>query len=514
MTYGNYAYAVLTAGAMRHPNRVAVTFNGVENVTYEELDLRVNQRANAMSDIGVRVHDRVAVYIQDPLEITVTYLALAKIGATLVTLNPYWDLDTTTVLVNRSQCRVLVFDATGDEMVTSVRGSLEPVELVARLGGGAEGAVDLQEATQRASTAAPVLRGSRDDELALFFTSGSTGLPKAVVHTHASAIAVAQQWFDVPHDDGSAFGTGPIIWGVGYFAIAGPALFAGMRLVLENDFNPKHFAKVAHDRGITHISVIPSFFAELFSTDEHEGADLSSVKVILLGGEPLLPSMRERILARFPGVALCSYYGQTEGPYSVIGRQDDGSQAIRASGRARTGGAVAVVDAEGRRLVGEVGEVRLAGPHVMAGYDGDPERTAEVLKDGWYVGGDVGILDESGVLTVMGRRDDAITRGGKFVLPSEIEEAAMEIADVAEAGAVGVVGRTGDPQILLAVQLREAGSMTEDALRETLARALAPAARPDVVVIAEELPHANDASGGRGKLLRREIRARWGGLVT
>ena len=511
--FSNYAHAVVTAGAQRHPDRVAITFEGTLDVTYAELDERVNRRANALNEAGVSAGDRVAVLIGGTLSIAEIYLALAKLGATLATLNPYWTDDVTTALVQSTSCSHFVYDASADAVVESIQASAPEVTCV-RLGGPKPGSVDLDELTAAGSATAPPLGAHGDDTLALFFTSGTTGLPKAVVHTHASALATAQQWLDVPHGPESAFGTGPIIWGVGYFAIAGPALYAGMRLVLENDFGPSHFLDVVPARKITHISVIPSFFTQLFATDDHQDVDLSSLAVILLGGEPLLPSLREKILQRLPGVALCSYYGQTEAPYTVVGRQDDGSQDVRASGRARTGCAVKVVDADRKRIVGEVGDVWLTGPHVMRGYHGDPERTAAVLREGWYVGGDIGTLDETGTLTVLGRRDDAIRRGTRYVLPSEVEDQALGFDSVAEAGAVGVPEGAEQQKILLAVLPRRAGELDVDTLLKELQARLPDHAVPDAIVSVEALPHAQDSSGGQGKLLRREIRERWGDAVS
>lgn len=512
--HGNYAHAVLTAGAQRHPDRVAVTYEGKVEVTFAELDARVNRRAHALTASGVSAGDRVAVLVHGTLEITEIYLALAKLGATLATLNPYWDRAVTVAMVDRCGCTSFVYDDSFDELASSIRADLPRISRWIRIGGPADDCVDLDRLTGEATDVEPNLGGHYDDELALFFTSGTTGLPKAVVHTHESALATAQQWLDVPHDSNSVFGTGPIIWGVGYFAIAGPALYAGMRLVLENDFGPDRFLEAVPKQSITHISVIPSFFTQLLGSEAHKDVDLSSLRVVLLGGEPLLPSLRERILERLPGVALCSYYGQTEAPYTVVGRQDDGSQDVRASGRARTGCAVKVVDSQGRRLVGEVGEVWLTGPHVMRGYDGDDTRTGEVLRDGWYVGGDIGVLDDHGILTVLGRSDDAIRRTGRYVLPSEVEDAALAVDGVAEAGAVGVPEGAELQKILLAVLPRAAGQLDLETLEKELADRLPADAIPNRIVIAEALPHAQDSSGGQGKLLRREIRASWGHLLA
>lgn len=511
--FGNYGYTVLTAQALRAPDAVALRCQG-QALTYAELNARVNQRANALRALGIGRGDRVACLLHSPLTITEVYLAAAKIGAVLAALNPYWTDDVLTAVVQRAGCTAFIHDAASDGLIERVRSELPDRTRWLRVGGGSVSgpAIDLDRESAAAADSEPGVGSGHDDPLALFFTSGSTGLPKAVLHTHASALATAQLWLDVPKGLDPVFGTGPIIWGVGFIAIAGPALYGGMRLVLEEDWGPANFLTVVPRDRITHISVIPSFFTELLRNEEHADADLSSLQVVLLGGEPVLPSVLARIKGRLPQAQVFSYYGQTEAPYSVIG-QPGTTPNPRAIGRARTAGAAKVVDPAGDRLVGEVGEIWLTGPHVMSGYDGQPDQTSKVLRGGWYVGGDLGLLDEDGTLTVLGRRQDAVSRGGRFVLPGEIEEAALSIPGVAEAGAVAVPEEGENQRILLAVLPAPGQVLDERKVSAALAEQLPEPCRPDVVVVTDELPHSQDASGGQGKLLRREIRARWADRV-
>jgi len=507
--YANFGYAVLTAQRDRAPDDVAVTHLGRDSITYAELDRRVNRRANALAAAGLAPGDRVATLLDSTLAVAEVYLAQAKLGTVLAALNPYWAPETFAPVVSRSRARAFVYDARFDELVGRLRGQLPDVELWIRVGGPVPDAVDLDALTASASDAEPPITAGGDDPLAFYFTSGTTGLPKAVSHTHASALAIAEKlWIDVPLGRDAVVGTGPIIWGVGFVAVAAPALAGGARLVLEANFGPAQFLDAVPRERITHISVTPSFFVELLSDDTHAGVDLSSLRVAMLGGEPLLPSLQRRIMDRIPDLGLYGYYGQTEAPYSVIARRDTVPDSV--VGWARTGGAVRVVDPEGRRVVGEVGAIQLAGPHVMAGYDGQPEATAEALADGWFSGGDLGSMDEQGRLSVLGRRADAISKGGAFTLPAQVEDAASALDGVAEAGAVGVPTEGDEQRILLVVTPRPGATLDAARVEALLADKLPEASLPDLVVVAEELPHANDGSGGRGKLLRREVRERWG----
>ncbi|MGW5385769.1 class I adenylate-forming enzyme family protein [Nocardia sp. NPDC003963] len=515
--YSNFGAALLSTQSLRAPDAPALTYRGGQQLTYADLDRRVNKVGNALLASGVVPGDRVATLLDSTLSVAENYLAQMKIGTVLCALNPYWTHDTLAQIVSRIEATAFLYDEKFDGLVGEIRTRLPRIQRWIRVGAGGSNdeSIDLAPMVSAASDDEPPLGAGGDDLLALFFTSGTTGLPKAVRYTHASGLAIAQSlWRDVPAWRGAALGTGPIIWGVGFIAVAAPAIAAGMRLVLEDSFAPAHALHTIADEGITHISVTPSFFTELLSTPGQEEADLATLRVAMLGGEPLLPSLQSKITARLPGLALYGYFGQTEAPYSVIGRRDEGDLPEGVVGWSRSDGAVRVVDQDGRSIRNRVGAIQLRGPHVMAGYDGQPEATAEVLHDGWFTGGDVGSIDDDGRLTVLGRRSDAIERAGALIMPAQVEEAAARLAGVGEAGAVGLPGANGEMGILLVISPAAGVELDAGEIGAALRSTLPPAAVPDRVVVAEELPHANDGSGGRGKLLRRVLADRFGGLVA
>src|SRR5690606_1723662 len=164
---------VLTAGALACPDRTALTYCGERRFSYAELDRAVNRRAHALLRAGVAPGRRVAALLGETLGVAETYLAQFKIGAVTAALNPFWSAD-----------------------------------------------------------GQPEIRGPVEDALALFFPCGSADLPRAGLHSHASALATAGLWHDIPREADSVFGTGAIIWGIGFPAIAGPALYGRMHLVL------------------------------------------------------------------------------------------------------------------------------------------------------------------------------------------------------------------------------------------------------------------------------------------
>ncbi|WP_460368622.1 class I adenylate-forming enzyme family protein, partial [Actinocorallia lasiicapitis] len=458
--FSNYAYAILTANALRTPDKVALTYCGTQSFTYDELNREVNRVAHALAAAGVGAGTRVASLVNETLAVARVYLAQMKIGSVVAALNPYWPAETLQAVVESSEATVFVYDSSVQGLIDQVKPNLTGIKVWIDV-------ADLD--TAGASDAEPEYGGHGNDLLALFYTSGTTGLPKPVMHTHFSALSVAQIWTDVETGEDSVTGTGAIIWGIGFPALVGPTFYAGQKLVLEQDWGPVNFLTVVPREKVTHVSLIPSFFSALLGDDDHLAADLSSLRAIILGGEPLLPAVRDKIKARFPDAAIYSYYGQTEAPYTVFGRQDDGSQPITASGRARLGCAVKVTDPDGNRLVGEVGEINLTGPNVTAGYDRLPAKTAESLKDGWFIGGDLGVLSADGVLSVLGRRDDAILKGGQWSQPAQVEEKAVEVAGVAEAGAVGVPAHTegadaAEQRILLAVVPRAGAVLDAEAV--------------------------------------------------
>jgi len=511
--HGNYGHAMLTANARRTPDKVALTYRG-RRMTFDGLNREVNKVANALTSVGVHTGHRVGSLLSDCSAIARLYPAEAKIGAVIAALNPFWPEEQMVATAKLSQLDGFVFDCANAAMAARIRPQLPGIKHWLAVGGGADGAVDLDALIAQASDAEPALTAFDGDPLAFFYTSGTTGVSKAVLHTHASVKSISDFLLEMPHDETHVWGTGPIIWGVGYPCTLGAALYAGMRVALEDDFGPRPFLEAVQRERISHVAMIPSQWADLLANHPHDHFDLSSLKVILLGAEPIGSSLLGKMLKRLPQAQVYAFFGQTESPYTCIGRLTENPPEPEGVGRPRAGCAVQILDPRGNRVVGEAGDIAIAGPHRMAEYFGQPERNAEALKGDWFMPGDLGMLDQAGRLHVLGRKEDAIAKGGRYIRPLEIEDVAMTIPGVAEAGAAASPAGAAEQKIILAIAPDVGQSLTEADIRAVLDAKLPASHRPDLIVIAPELPHGNDASGGRGKLLRRSIRDLYEGRLT
>jgi fatty-acyl-CoA synthase len=508
--YGNYAYAMLTANARRTPDKVALVCRG-RSYTFDGLNRGVNKLANALTAAGVTAGQRVGSLLSDSLSIAKLYPAEAKIGAVIAAFNPFWPEEQIVATAELSGLDAFVFDQANAAMIARVRGQLPGIKHWFSLGADVEGTVALDPLVADATDAEPKLAAFNDDPMAFFYTSGSTGVSKAVVHSHSSSKAISDFLLELPHDESHVWGTGPIIWGVGYPCTLGAALFAGMKVALEDDFGPRPFLAAVQREKISHVTMLPSQWADLLANHPHDDFDLSSLKVILLGAEPIGSALLAKIRTRLPGVGLYAFYGQTEAPYSCIGTLSENPATPEGVGRSRAGVAVQIVDPQGNRVMDAVGDVAIAGPHRMVEYLGLPEKNAEALRDGWFFSGDLGLRDATGRIHVLGRKEDAIARAGRYIRPLEIEDVVMTIPGVSEAGAAGAPEGAVEQKIILAVS--GDGTVSEAGLRAALAERLPASHQPDLIVIAEALPHSQDNSGGRGKLMRRTIRDRYQHLL-
>jgi acyl-CoA synthetase (AMP-forming)/AMP-acid ligase II len=492
----------------RHAAMVAPSGAREVRLDFAGLDAYVNRYANLLGSLGVARGDRVASVLANSLELATLYWACAKLGCAAVPLSP---------LLNASGLASLLSDATPRVVLASndQRAVLDAVRERVRLPDCRFVLVDASAEDETAGFAAfgplhaaaaatpPGVRVSPDDMLTLMYTSGTTGLPKGIVHTHfiraMYALTLASAWRMQPSS--VVLHTGAIVFN-GAMVTMLPAMMLGATYIVHRAFDPERFVDTVEAERVTHVMLVPSQVMAVLDTPGFEPSRLTSLQMILSLGAPLPVQAKERLNRLLPD-RFYELYGLTEGFVTILDR-DDAARKAGSVGVPPPFYELRIVDGEGRDLpAGEPGEIVGRGPITMPGYYERPEQTAATLKDGWVHTGDVGYLDADGYLYLVDRIKDMIDSGGVKVYPRDIEEVAARHPAVREAAVFGVPHQRWGETPVCAVILRRGEQAAPEALREWInARVAARYQKVEQVLVYEEFPR-----NAAGKTLKRELRA-------
>ncbi len=289
------------------------------------------------------------------------------------------------------------------------------------------------------------------------YTSGTTGAPKGIQHTHfiraMYALTMAPAWRMTP--ESVVMHAGAIVFN-GAFVTLMPAFYLGARYVLMQAFDPEDaIATIARER-VTHTMLVPAQIIAILASPAFDPAKLASLEMILSLGAPLLQEHKDRLNALLPG-RFHELYGLTEGFVTILDKRD---------ARAKSGSVgvppvfceLRIVDEAGRDVpVGEVGEIVGRSPILMTGYAGRDDLTAAAVRDGWLFSGDMGRVDEEGFLYLVDRKKDMIDSGGVKVYPKDVEEIAARHPAVREVAVFGVPHEKWGETPVAAVTLAAAG---------------------------------------------------------
>jgi long-chain acyl-CoA synthetase len=483
---------------------------------WREFNAYVNRCANALTSLGVARGDRVATVLANSLELVATYWACAKLGAVVVPLSPLLTAPGLASLVADSGPAVII--GSGDQlaMLDEVRG--RPSNGVAPVWVLLDAGPDDEAAGYRAfglllgeaSDADPDVRVDPGDLWTLMYTSGTTGAPKGIQHTHyirAMYAARASSWRMAP--ESVVLHSGSIVFN-GAMTTMLPAFMLGATFVVERAFDPEAFIATVERERVTHTMLVPSQIIAVLNARRFDPARLTSLEMILSLGAPLHQEVKDRLNAVLPR-RFYELYGLTEGFLTVLDRDD----ALRKSGSVGVPPAfyeMRIVGEDGGDLPpGAIGEIVGRGPITMPGYYNRPDETRQALRGGWLHTGDLGYVDDDGFLYLVDRKKDMIDSGGVKVYPKDIEEVAARHPAIREVAVFGIPHAKWGETPVAAVLLREGDCAGADELRDWInARVAAKYQRVDRVIVLDEFPR-NVA----GKTLKRELRAPfWAGSAT
>jgi acyl-CoA synthetase (AMP-forming)/AMP-acid ligase II len=500
---------LLTKRALRDPANEAIVEPATgRRLSYRELNDRCNQVANALSADGVQHGDRVALLLMNGTEFVESFFAAGKIGAVNVPLNWRLVADELEFILADSGATVLMFGADFAEVVAEIRsrGDATSVTTWIQVGGESpiDGAVDYDAWMSAASTSEPEAAGFGDDLVFIMYTSGTTGLPKGVMHSHDTVLwAILTGISTADFRAGDRYLNSLPMFHVGALQPVLSVIYSGCTLVILKAFDPTESWELIRDEKITITLMVPAMLQFMLLVRDPEVHDASTLRWCMSGAAPVAVTLIEQFDDL--GIEIHQVYGLTEtcGPACLISSADAVTRA-GSTGKAFYFTEVRVVREDGTDCdPGESGEVLVKGPHIMLGYWNRPEATAETIIDGWLHTGDVATMDDEGFVTIVDRVKDMLISGGENVYPAEIEGVLLSHPKIADAGVIGIPSEKWGESPLAAVVPSDE-SLTAEEVIEFCRGKLAPFKAVKAVEFIGELPR-----NPSGKILKRELRDRY-----
>ena len=494
--------------ARYRPDHLAVVFEN-QRLTYRAFNREINRLANALLALGIKKGDKVATILPNCLELLETYWAVGKIGAVVVPTSNLLRGSALKTLLNDSGTALVVTNRAFVETLEAIREDLPAIAADRYLltdGGPKPGFQDYHALKDQASEkepSGPAIAPS--DPFNIMYSSGTTGLPKGIVHTHA-----IRAWYGTSFaaafrmtPESVTMHAGAIVFN-GAFVDLMPTMFLGATYILLPQFEVESYIDAIERERVTHIMLVPAQIVALLNSPNFKPERLASLEMLLTLGAPLHMEHKERLNSLLPG-RFYELYGLTEGFITVLDKNDYAAKP-QSVGVPLPFFEMRILDVDGQDLpAGEVGEICGRGPILMPGYYKRPDLTAAAVVDGWLHSGDLGYVDEDGFLYLVDRVKDMIISGGVNVYPKDIEEVVVQHPAVVEAAVFGIPDPKWGETPVAAVTLTSPSAVAADALKEWInANVGAKFQRVSDVLIMDEFPR-NVA----GKTLKREMRERF-----
>lgn len=512
---------MLTRGMQTYGDRTAVV-DGEHELSYRELDARANAVARGLLGHGLGRGDRVALAMQNRWEFVVTFFACAKVGVVVLPINLALSADDVAYQLADSAVRTVVAEEAflpvleqalhGNEQ-TRVR-SVHVIGASSRESVAGHPTTDWNAFLDYATSTVEAFVDDRDIVHCLY-TSGTTSRPKGVVTSHVAVlIAVLTSALETGQRRGRCGAVMPIVLPLFHVtaldALLLPILLTGGTAILHRGFDAGAVLSDFATRGVTHIALLPAMWGAILEHPKLAEIDTSTLRVGNYAMAPMPAQRLQALRAAFPQADIILGSGQTETtPLSELQWREHQGEKDDSWGAAVATTDVRIMGPDGRLLPpGEEGEIVYRTPQLMAGYWNDPGANATAFADGWFHGGDIGYLDEEGVVWFTDRTKDIIKTGGENVSSVDVERVVLAHESVGECAVVGVFDDRWGEAVTAFVVLR-ADARTDldpEALRAYCKDHLAGFKVPKRFVIVDELPKT-----ATGKIKKHEVRRGAGG---
>lgn len=507
----------------RYPQRLALV-DGARRWTYAQWRARVERLARGLAELGVRPLDRIAIYMPTCEETATSFFAAQLLGAVAVPLNFRAAAGEAAYMIQDSGARVLIYGESLSEAAHDIATRCPAIHaFVSTAAVGrplADGHLHFEALAEHEHDRPLRFIAPHPEQLsALVYTSGTTGRPKGVMHTHANDVAIAMNItmeYSLTHAD-VALHIAPLYHVGGMQAFFTPHLFVGGANVILGKYEAQATLAAIEEHRVSTLFAVPTQVQELLLHPARPSADLKSLRLITTGGAAIAASTMQRVVDELcPGIF--NGYGMTEASLTLLLHPGDAIARLGSVGKPTLISDARIIVNDPERDVGpdevvapgEIGQLIVRGPQATQGYWANPGETSKKLKRGWIYTGDLFSADAEGFHYFHGRADDMIISGGENIYPREVEEILYKAPGVQEASVVGLPDEKWG-QIVAAFVVRLDDGVTHetlDAFCKTSAD-MAPWKRPKLYTFLPSLP-----TNPSGKVLKRELIARYSGKAS
>lgn len=481
-------------------------------ITWNVFNEKANRFANLLVERGIKKGEKVGILLMNCLEWLPIYFGILKTGALAVPLNFRYSADEIKYCVELAEIDILVFGPEFIGRVEEIADEISKGRLLYFVGDGCPGfAEDYNAHTANCSSQSPKIDVNDDDDAAIYFSSGTTGFPKAILHNHESLMHAAkaeQNHHGQTKND--VFLCIPPLYHTGAKMHWFGSLLTGGKAVLLKGTSPKTILQAVSEEHCTIVWLLVPWAQDLLlALDNKElniaDYDLDQWRLMHIGAQPVPPSLIKHWKEYFPNHKYDTNYGLSEsiGP-GCVHLGVDNIDKVGAIGKAGYGWETKIIDEQGEPVKqGETGELAVKGPGVMTCYYRDPRATAEVLHDGWLYTGDMAMEDEDGFIFLVDRKKDVIISGGENIYPVQIEDFLRTNEAILDVAVIGLADhRLGEISAAI-IELKPGVECTEEDIQE-FCKKLPRYKRPRKIIFAD-VPR-----NPTGKIEKPKLRAKYG----
>ena len=508
---------VLRINAHYYPNKRAIV-DSEKEFTWREVNERSNRLANALIGLGCRKGDRVAILAYNSSEYVESIFACAKAGLIFVPINFRLAPQEIEYILNDSTPTTLLFGEDFSDIASSLRPS-SPLNYIC-VGDDLTWAKEYETLINaNSSVEQPEELVSENDPAEIYYTSGTTGLAKGVVHTHQARLRGALMCVldgELSCDDVYLVNVPALCHAAGWvWTLANAYVGASIVISKLRGFDPEGILKTIQDYSITNLQMVPVTIMELIEFPGIRKYDFSSLRMIFYATAPMPAGPLRKALSIFGNIFM-QPYGLTEtGPnitclrkkeHSISALSDEEAEKrLKSCGRPCYGILVKLVDEEGQEVPPHaVGEIIVKGNDIMEGYWNNEEETQKVMKNGWICTGDLATYDEDYYIYLVDRKKDMIISGGLNIYPAEVERVIYEHPMVSQCAVIGVPDDRWGEAVKAFVIVGKGQHVSEDEIIQFCRKSLASYKKPKSVEFVEELPR-----NPQGKILKRVLREKY-----